>query len=353
MIIMSSEVKMTSTHDLFQEKQLNENLQFWTNGSTNNPGLQENNPGSLFDIADTVDISPQARIAKTNGSEDDDELPISAKDEAKLKLIKAMLEFLTGKEIQFSILKLKKGHNEPKMPEVKARANTTASGQSGPTWGLRYDRVETYAEKEVSTFSAQVQIKTADGREINSSLQVNMSREFISQNEIHLRAGNAAVDPLVINFDGPAAALGEKTFQFDLNTDGQQEQIAFLAPGSGFLALDRNGDGAINDGSELFGPSSGNGFAELASYDEDGNGWIDENDSIYQNLRIWTSDESGNKQLLAIGQKGIGAIYLGHLSSPFSVKDAQNDSLGEVRSSGFFIRENGLMGSMQQVDLVV
>jgi hypothetical protein len=45
-------------------------------------------------------------------------------------------------------------------------------------------------------------------------------------------------------------------------------------------------DGRVNDGRELFGPRTGDGFAELAAYDDDGNNWIDENDGIHDNLSI-------------------------------------------------------------------
>ena len=54
-----------------------------------------------------------------------------------------------------------------------------------------------------------------------------------------------------------------------------------LGSGSGFLALDKNGNGKIDDGSELFGTKSGDGFADLAEYDSDGNGWIDEKGRVY------------------------------------------------------------------------
>jgi hypothetical protein len=141
-------------------------------------------------------------------------------------------------------------------------------------------------------------------------------------------------------------------FQFDLNSDGTKEQIAFVAPGSGFLALDKNGDGTINNGSELFGPGTGNGFKDLAAYDSDGNGWIDENDAVFNNLRIWTKDSAGNDQLFTLSQKGVGALYLGNVATPFSVKDEQNALLGQVRSTGIFLQENGTVGTLQQVDLV-
>lgn len=317
MKILSSQVQMTSTHDLYQEKQLNESMQLQTNGPNAISGSQDGNFTNLFNINDTVNISSQPGLNETCACEDDEESILSEKDKAKIRLIKSLLEYLTGREIHFSILKLKKGMNSFSSLETAA---SVSSEPARPTWGFRYDRVESFTEREAGSFSAQAIIKTADGREINASLQVNMSREFVSRSEIHIQAGNA-VDPLVINFDAPAAALSERNFRFDIDVDGDQEQIAFLKPGSGFLALDKNGDGTVNDGSELFGPGSGDGFAELAAYDDDGNGWIDEADSIFQSLRIWAVDEAGNQKLLALGEKGVGAIYLGHLSSPFSIKD--------------------------------
>ena len=67
-------------------------------------------------------------------------------------------------------------------------------------------------------------------------------------------------------------------FSFDLDSDGVKEDIPMIRPGSGFLALDLNKDGIINNGNELFGPHTGDGFVELSSYDKDTNNWIDEND---------------------------------------------------------------------------
>ena len=94
-----------------------------------------------------------------------------------------------------------------------------------------------------------------------------------------------AVDPLVVNFDGTAAQLSDAKFSFDLQRDGQNETLPTLGSGSGFLALDLNGDGKINDGGERFGPRSGDEFADLAQYDGDGNPWIDEADPIYCAVR--------------------------------------------------------------------
>lgn len=126
-------------------------------------------------------------------------------------------------------------------------------------------------------------------------------------------------------------------FEFDLDADGKTEQVALLKPGNAYLALAKNNDGKINDGSELFGPSTGNGFNALAKYDEDGNQFIDEADSIYNQLRLWSIDAKGHEQLIGLGEKGVGAIYLGHLNTPFELQQNQQ-TLGDIVSSSVYLK---------------
>lgn len=102
------------------------------------------------------------------------------------------------------------------------------------------------------SFSSTGIVKTADGREIDFSVRLNMSREFYSQQDIRIRAGDAAAtDPLVINFDGNIPELTRMKFSFDMDNDGTEDQISFVRPGSGFLALDLNNDGKINNAGGL------------------------------------------------------------------------------------------------------
>jgi hypothetical protein len=92
-----------------------------------------------------------------------------------------------------------------------------------------------------------------------------MSREFVQTTDVSLHARDAMlVDPLVINFSGTAAQLIDQTFAFDLDADGQEEEVPLVAGGSGVLVFDRNQDGKVNDGTELFGPTTGNAFTNLA-----------------------------------------------------------------------------------------
>lgn len=212
---------------------------------------------------------------------------------------------------------------------------------------------ETYfQESESTSFSTAGTVKTADGREISFNVNVGMSREFQEYYREDLElASFAFCDPLVINLDTDAAQLEDQTFYFDIDGDGEQDEVSRLGAGSGYLALDKNGDGVINDGRELFGTASGNGFADLAKYDEDGNGWIDENDAIWDKLKIWAKDENGKDVLYTLAEKQVGAVCLQNASTDFTQRGADGQTLGAVRNTGVFLYENGNVGTVQHIDV--
>jgi hypothetical protein len=161
-------------------------------------------------------------------------------------------------------------------------------------------------------------------------------------------------DPLVVNFAGTAAQLAGQSnqrFSFDLNGDGKAENLPMFASGSGYLALDLNNNGRIDSGKELFGPQSGNGFAELALLDSDGNGWIDENDKDFNRLGVWTPAAEGSGTLQSLTDLGIGALSLAHVATPFALRGNDNNDLGVVKASGLYLTESGQAGSIQEVDL--
>lgn len=217
---------------------------------------------------------------------------------------------------------------------------------------LVYSNEQYYEETESTYFNAKGIVKTADGREIEINIEVGMSRRFTSyfKEELEL-AQIKTCDPLVLNFDGNAAELTDQKFYFDIDGDGVLDEISQLGSGSGYLALDKNGDGVINDGNELFGPQSGNGFADLAKYDADGNGWIDENDPIWSQLKIWCKNPDGTDTLYTLAEKGIGAICLQNASTEFSLNNSNNQTNGIIRSTGIFLYENGNVGTVQHLDV--
>lgn len=281
-------------------------------------------------------------------------LELDALDKVKIQLLVATIKHLSNEEFElFTPETLELSTKNPAVLQPQQPPPVEERQLQQPTWGLRYEYSESHYEAETTSFHADGLVRTEDGRDIEIAVDLTMSRQFASETNIEVNLGAALQDPLVINFTGTAAELSQTKFSFDLDSDGAEDQIHFVGPNSGFLAVDQNANGHIDDGAELFGPTSGNGFAELATHDEDGNQWIDENDSIYSGLRIWSKDSQGNDQLVALGQRGIGAIYLGHAATPFAVKDEQNQLQAAVRSSGIYLHENGSAGTIQQLDLVV
>lgn len=210
------------------------------------------------------------------------------------------------------------------------------------------------SEMENTAFQTTGVARTKDGREINFGVTVEMSRAFCAEFESFTQEDYVVTDPLMINLDSNVANITDMKFMFDIDADGQKEEVSLAEKGSGFLALDKNGDGKINDGSELFGTKSGDGFKDLAAYDEDGNGWIDEADSIFKKLKVWSKDENGKDILISLKKADVGAIYLGNANTEFSVKSGtENQTDAIIRKTGVYLKESGGVGTVQHVDLAV
>ena len=364
MIISSSQMAMSSKHSLVEQESRQESLRFWKDGNASQPGTAI----SIQVNEDRVSISAQAQSLMAAQAQTEASVAPAAKsssifelsdaDKQKIALLEQMLKMLTGKKVKLRVMDPAAWANRQQVNmnwqpggSVQVAAAPAAPARKG--WGLEYDLHEMRFEQEKTSMQAGGVVKTADGRTINFAMDVSMSREFMSRLDVSIRAGDALVDPLVMNLSGVVGDLTEQKYSFDIDSDGTADQISFAGPGSGFLALDRNNDGQINDGGELFGTRSGDGFADLAAFDGDGNNWIDENDAVFDKLRIWMKDPGGQDQLVALGQAGVGAIYLGNVSTEFAVKDAANVQQGQMRSSGVFLRENGSAGVVSQIDLVV
>ncbi|MBP9995830.1 MAG: hypothetical protein KBT19_00975 [Lachnospiraceae bacterium] len=232
---------------------------------------------------------------------------------------------------------------------------TSANSEGGNLWTNVTATTTTMWEKEDTVFASVGKAVTADGREIDFNVEVAMSRSFagIFKNVDITQEKRVCTDPLTINVGADVASISDKKYRFDLNCDGVEEEISFAVGGSGFVTLDKNGDGKVNDGSELFGAKTGDGFAELAEYDADGNGWIDEADDVFARLKIWQKDEEGNDRIISLKDAGVGAIFLGNVGTDFTLRDAAGNVKGAVRKTGIYLKENGDVGAIQHVDLAL
>lgn len=253
--------------------------------------------------------------------------------------------------------------NQSKSTSLKLLLTSSATDSSIPTlnrgstttWNREIRSSQFTAEAEATTFSAEGIVQTSDGRSISFNVDLEMSREFMQATEFVTKdTVQIMTDPLVINMDVASAEVTDQKFYFDIDSDGKEDEISQLGTGSGFLALDKNDDGIINNGSELFGAKTGDGFGELAEYDKDDNGWIDENDSIFSSLKVWTKDSDGNDHLLSLKEADVGAIYLGNTSTDFSLNNAiTNQTNAQIRKTGIYLRETGGAGTVQHVDFAL
>jgi hypothetical protein len=307
-----------------------------------------------------VQISEAGKTTQATETKAIDDSADAVEHDPKLLMIRRMIELFTGRAVR--VFNPKEIEGSKAAPATNSPPVNASPQGASPNTSVDYRFDEVHQEREATTFSAQGTVQTADGRQIAFQLNLAMARQYREETHIAVHVGTVAnpapqpakrKDPLVINFAGNAAQLTDQHFQFDLNADGRKESLAMLAAGSGYLALDKNGNGAIDSGNELFGPATGHGFAELAQYDQDGNGWIDENDAIYAKLRVWTPDATNAGMLTTLQDHQVGALYLGELATPFELRGQQNGNLGAVRASGIYLSQNGQAGTLQEIDLTI
>ena len=280
--------------------------------------------------------------------------PLHLEADAYFRTMIAMVEYLSGKSLShyrqnFSANAQLGEANTPTTTKVSFDINAEASAPQAP----RDEPVQRYRvevrDAERLAFSIVADVTTSDGQ--THSLQLSETHQRQSRQTLSVSASEASklIDPLIINLEG-SLTFSHRSTNFDLNSDGDEEQFRQLGHGSFFLALDLNGDGKINNGSELFGTQSGNGFADLRHYDEDGNGLIDSGDSVFQSLRLFRTD---TQELPSLDEKQILAIGLSATDTPFSFTDSKGSALAQLRQSSFYLIEGGRHGTVQHIDLAV
>ncbi|MBT9445605.1 MAG: cadherin domain-containing protein [Hyphomonadaceae bacterium] len=170
---------------------------------------------------------------------------------------------------------------------------------------------------------------------------------------------SGGLPPIVLDLDGNGISLtsrGVSTIGFDADGDGKLEHIGWFGAGEGVLALDRNGDGLIAEGSEISFAQDLEGartdLEGLSAYDSNENGFFDADDGRYGEFRIWRdANQDGVSQgteLLALSDWNVVAINLTPSLTGASINGASDNV---IYATTQFVRADGTTGVVGDVYL--
>ena len=157
--------------------------------------------------------------------------------------------------------------------------------------------------------------KSQDG---SVTISFQLEFEFAFSGSVQFsQEGVQQSDPILFDLDGDGFELTHysKGAQFDILGSGQQVTTAFVTGGDAFLAIDRNGNGLVDSGLELFGDQRGarNGFEELRKLDSNGDGVVNAKDRDFDKLRLFRDNGNGVTEpgeLVSLADAGIREVSL-------------------------------------------
>ena len=167
-------------------------------------------------------------------------------------------------------------------------------------------------------------------------------------------AAPVRVDPLIFDLDGDGiktTSLDQSRTYFDLDNNGFAERTAWVDASDGLLVLDRNNDGQITSGQELFGDQTllangvraTSGFEALKEFDSNRDGRIDAKDEVYSKLKIWR-DLNGDGISQAEELKGLSDYNIASISLSSTSSNASDVMNNIQRRVGSFIKTDGSGG---------
>ncbi|WP_207105018.1 VCBS domain-containing protein [Tardiphaga sp. P9-11] len=195
----------------------------------------------------------------------------------------------------------------------------------------------------------------ATGRTLVAVLQGVTLAQVSGLTAASFSAYSSATDPIVLDLDhkGFSFVAVQNGVSFDINADGAKDQVAWTST-DGILAYDLNGDGKINNGSEIFttnfnGAHFASGIAALASLDSNHDGKIDAGDAAFSKLSVWVDANHNGVtdagELVSLTSLGIAGINLDPTANTGTI-DGQS-----VASKGTFTYADGSQGSFVEVNL--
>ena len=276
-------------------------------------------------------------------------------------ILRRLLEAMTGKKIHVvrpEDLKLSEA-DQKALAELASEARPAATANAGSSsnnragWGLELDIQRTQTETTSVSFAAQGTILTEDGKTIAFDASFVAQSASITVENVTLRAGDAKMkDPLVLLYTGTQAQLSQQVQAFDLDANGVLEQLPGISNGA-YVVQDLNKNGKVDDGKELLGALSGDGFADLRAMDQDANGFIDSGDAKYADLYLWQPGQDGAGKLTKMADANILGLYTGKVATPLELKTQNGEVGGRVNTTGIYVTEDGTVRPMEQIDVKV
>ncbi|WP_051275351.1 hypothetical protein [Aestuariibacter salexigens] len=231
--------------------------------------------------------------------------------------------------------------------QASSSAETEQNASRGPSAQIRVR--ERLQETEQLHYATTLSMIDEDLKhEQTLSMSVQFSRQLDIEREVTMSIRELQ-DPLLFNLGNKTNLIGNSSHDFDLDGDGQTEAIPTLAKDIWYLAYDQNGNGEIDNGMELFGAKSGDGFAELRQLDSDDSGWIDETDERFASLSLW----DGRNQQRSLQEAGIKGISLFSSATPFTFTDNVGQTVAQLRQTSVYLSDDNSLGAVHQVDFAV
>lgn len=223
-------------------------------------------------------------------------------------------------------------------------------------FGQSFDEDSELVIMNAVTDSQSLNYSTSGTYKINdkvfhSTFELSLSEQRTSMTEATIPAISLK-DPLLLQF-GPQAIgqLNGQKRDVDINSDGVIDSLPMFEGDVGYLVHDKNNNGRVDDGSELFGPQSGNGFSDLRTLDSNGNGFFDREDEAFSELKIWQVDASGSESWRNLADTDIHAINLAATSTPFNFYDKNDELQAKLTRTSVALTEQGKAYGVHQVDV--
>ncbi len=265
-------------------------------------------------------------------------LRMISKDEKEYQALKARFEKIRGQAQSSS-------EEVGEAIETSETSNASVSSSSSGSISTNLAPSQALTTEEMSASLAR-----RNSYELNLRFKQTTTEEGrigISLEEL----GVKKVDPLVLDLSGEGVQLTEagKGAIFDITADGKLDSTAWVKGNTALLTYDRNGNGVIDNGSELFGDQNGaaDGFAELAKYDNNGDRKISFLDPVFKALKLYR-DLNGDGKMSKSEFSSLNELGIKALNLNFN-RDSSDINGNSLILNGSFEREDGSTGQLADV----